>query len=581
MTDLSSLSNEQLQALYKQQSPAAMTDEQLRAAYEAMNPSVAADVAKSAGIGAVKGTIGMAGLPGDVQLMGRAAANKLNGNNGDWLTNKFTEYFPNASRFLQDATKRDMQSPLAAGLRDTTADVSGVAQMPSSNDIRVAVESQTGKLYEPKTTAGRYAQSVGEMAPGAAIGPGGVLPKIAMAVGGGLGGEAAGQATSGTSLEPYARVAGTLIGGYAPSAAARVITPAPASAERQRLAQILQDEGVTSLTAGQRSGNKTLQYAESILGDAPGAGAGASQIQQEGQRQFTEAAMRRAGAGPTATPEVLADNYARLGQEFRDLSARNTLRFDPEFSGDALNAIRNYNRVPPSQQRAIVENYVRDITEHATSTGTMPGAYYQEMRSRLSSQAKSLRQSDPTLSEALRDLRNALDSAMRRSISPADADAWDVARRQYGAQKILEKAASRAGEVTAEGNIVPANLRNAVTAENRGAYARGQGDFADLARAGSAVMAPLPNSGTGQRVAINSIATGLGGAAGGFSGAGGAGAALGALAGAAAPAAVGRVLMSRPVQAYLGNQLIGQTPEAVQESLRISRLANTLLEAMR
>ena len=35
--------------------------------------------------------------------------------------------------------------------------------------------------------------------------------------------------------------------------------------------------------------------------------------------------------------------------------------------------------------------------------------------------------------------------------------------------------------------------------QNRRAYARGQGDFADLARAGEGVMKPLPNSGTAPR----------------------------------------------------------------------------------
>jgi hypothetical protein len=76
------------------------------------------------------------------------------------------------------------------------------------------------------------------------------------------------------------------------------------------------------------------------------------------------------------------------------------------------------------------------------------------------------------------------------------------------AQKVLEKTASRAGEATAEGQIVPANLRNTVAAENRGAYARGEGEFSGLARAGAGVMAPLPNSGTGQRNIIWDVLNG-------------------------------------------------------------------------
>jgi hypothetical protein len=169
----------------------------------------------------------------------------------------------------------------------------------------------------------------------------------------------------------------------------------------------------------------------------------------------------------------------------------------------------------------------------------MPGPQYQEMRSRLSRQSKSLRNSDPTLSEALRDMRNALDNAMERSIPAGSGDAalWRQARREYGAQKTIEKAASRAGEATAEGQIVPANLRNAVSAENRGAYARGEGDFSELARAGSGVMAPLPNSGTGQRNLLTDIAK------------------------LPFTATAGRLVTSRPAQAYLGNQVMARALE--------------------
>jgi hypothetical protein len=92
----------------------------------------------------------------------------------------------------------------------------------------------------------------------------------------------------------------------------------PASAARQRLVDVLADEGVTSLTAGQRTGSKALQYGESILGRCAGRRTGRGNIQREGQEQFTRAAMRRAGQGlEDATPETLAANNQRLGNQFR------------------------------------------------------------------------------------------------------------------------------------------------------------------------------------------------------------------------------------------------------------------------
>lgn len=510
-------------------------------------PSVGADIAKSAGIGVAKGFVGLAGLPGDLAELGARGIDRA------------TQYI--GGKLGVDVKPRQDRAPTYG-----------------SGDIQKAIEGQTGEFYKPKTTAGEYAQTVGEFAPGLIGGGGaGALARrgVTQVMAPALASEAAGQYTKGTEGEPYARIAGAIGGAIAPSAVGRLVTPLPSTAARQRLVDVLADEGVTSLTAGQRTGRPALRYAESVLGDYPGAGSRASGAQQESQQQFTQAAMRRAGNGlPDATPEVLANNNARLGREFETLAARNNLTFDPQFVQDASQAIRNYERVPPSQQRAIVEGYTNDIAQHMQQGG-MPGTYYQEMRSRLSRQSNGLRQSDPTLSETLRDLRNSLDDAMVRSISPADHEAWQTARREYGAQKTIEKAASRAGEATAEGQIVPANLRNAVASgNNRGAYARGEGQFSELARAGSGIMAPLPQSGTAPRALVTGLTSGLGGALGVLHG--GAPEAIGALTmGAATPAALGRALMSRPVQGYLGNQVA--TPIVNGMDARTAAMVDALL----
>lgn len=484
------------------------------------------DIAKSGGVGLAKGGLGILGAIGDFSELGAKGLETATNFVSDKLGVK--RYEPPMDR---------SQSILNA--------------VPTSRSLQKNVESVTGEFYQPQTTAGEYAKTVGEFLPSAAAGPGSAIARVAAAMAAGVGSEAAGQYTKGTAAEPYARVAGALAGGMSPNLAGRAITPIPASAARQRLVDVLDAEGVTSLTAGQRTGSKQLQYLEEGLGNAPMAGRGAARTREEAQNQFTEATMRRAGAGPDATPEVLANNNARLGQQFEDLSARNNLNPDNQFITDLTAAVRQYRRVPDSQQRAMVQGYVDDIIDHVNA-GAMPGPQYQEMRSRLSRQANSLRQSDPTLSEALRDMRNALDDAMGRSISPADREAWTIARREYGAQKTIEKAASRAGEATAEGQIVPANLRNAVSAENRGAYARGEGEFSELARAGSGVMAPLPNSGTAQRLNALSL--------------------LNSATFGAVPAVAGRVINSTPAQAYLGNQLLagrlGNLPPAQLTVLR-------------
>jgi hypothetical protein len=175
---------------------------------------------------------------------------------------------------------------------------------------------------------------------------------------------------------------------------------------------------------------------------------------------------------------------------------------------------------------------------------------------------------DPQLSEALRGLREALDGAMERTLAarnPRAVAAWRQARREYRNMIVIEQAATGAGENAALGLISPSALRNATLSKHgRRNYGRGQGDFADLARAGEATMKPLPNSGTASRQAARNLGLGIsslvGGAAGGSAGAAfglpGAGAMAGMVAGAAVPAVAGRAMLSGPGRAYLGNQLL-------------------------
>lgn len=403
-----------------------------------------------------------------------------------------------------------------------------------SQNIQKQVEKVTGEFHKPQNTAEKYVDTAASFVPGAVAAPGGIVSNaVRYGILPGLASEAAGQATEGTTYEPYARaVAGVGAGIVNP---ARAITPLPATAARQAAVDALQREGVTSLTAGQRTGNTSLRYLEDAASTAPGAGHGAATMEAAGQHQFTDATLRRAGAAGEATPEVLAANQQRLGQSFDDLSARNTLVPDNRFINDLTGNVADYRNVPASQQRQIVQGYIDDIVGHVNN-GHMPGEAYQEMRSRLGRQSDAYRNNDPALSQALGGMQTSLDNAMRRSMSPADVEAWDTARRQYAAQKTIETAASRAGGVTAEGQITPANLRNTVATQNRGGYARGEGQFNELARSGVQVMTPLPNSGTAQRTnAFHLLNAGLLGIP---------------------QALAGRAVMSAPVQSYLANQLM-------------------------
>lgn len=487
------------------------------------------DVAASGAAGVGKGIAqGLGGL-GDIKNLASAGAN--------YVANK-AGIDPEALSTLKSIGGK-VAGVVAPGISAVASNA------PTSEDVQKGIEKVTGEFHQPTTDYGKAAEAVGEFVPGAvtaaATGGGSLAGNLTrFAAIPGITSALADKYLPEGEWKPYQKagltMASTLIN------PARAVTPLPASEAKRAAVDVLEREGVTSLTAGQRTGNKSLQYLESAASHAPGAGHGAARVEAEGQSQFTNAAVRRAGAAGEATPEVLSANQRRLGNAFQDLSDRNDLVPDNQFINDVVDAARNYRRVPDSQQRQMVQGYIDDIVGHVNN-GHMPGPEYQEMRSRLSRQANSLRQSDPTLSEALRDMRNALDNGMSRSISPEDRELWQRVRREYGAQKVIEKAASRSGEITAEGQITPANLRNTVSAENRGAYSRGEGDFNELARAGVQVMTPLPNSGTAQRAnAFHLLNAGLFGVP---------------------QALAGRAVMSPPVQSYLSNQLMnGALPDS-------------------
>lgn len=360
---------------------------------------------------------------------------------------------------------------------------------------------------------------------------------------------------------------GAVIGGAVPiiargiGAATRPLATPP---ERQAAVDVFQREGIP-MSAGQRTGSKALRYSESFLGDAPLSGGQATRAAEAQGEAFTDAAMRRVGAEGRATPENLSAARDRIGGAFNELSGRNALQADPQLGRDLGAALTEYSAVLPSEQRQIVGNIASDIVQRVQQGGgTIAGRDYQTIRSRLSRMAQNARVNDPEFSQAIRSMRDALDEGMTRSISGADAEAWNAARQQWGNLKTLERAASGAGESAATGLISPQQLRVAASsgAGNRGAYARGQGDFAELARAGNVIMDRLPNSGTAQRNLLT-------GQIGGGSAAAVTGDPLTAAIISLGPGALGRALWTGPVQRFLAGETISpMARQAIEARVR-------------
>lgn len=491
---------------------------------------VAGDVAKSAGIGLVQGGIGMATLPGNLEALGRAGINA------------------------------------AAGVVGAQPPVSGETFLPTYSDWKGAIEQRTGEFYKPKTTMGEYARTAGEFAPLAVGGPAGWAGRAARVAIPAVTSETAGQMTEGTALEPWARAGGALIGGMLPNTAARVVTPAPANAARQGAVQALENEGVTALTAGQRTGNERLRWIEDATAMFPGGGGRATAMQQQANEQFTRAALRRAGVdADRASPDVLNDAFTNIGREYQNFAHATNVP-GTQASFNRFRAIAADYRGNTSNAMRIdrVGDYADELANRLQNPVGITGRQYNTYRSELSRFQREQR-SNPQAADAIGRMIEALDTAMLRATPAAQRGqvrhALQDRNRRYRNLLAIEDAAAFApgtgAYANAPGILTPNSLKNSIRKLDKKGYTRNRNDMAPLARAGVDVITPLRSSGTAERNLAQGIVS--------------APAAIGAgvlsagdpwmmLAGAVAPplikAATARGLMSGPAQRYFANQRI-------------------------
>lgn len=167
------------------------------------------DTIKAGGAGLARGTAHLVGLPGTV---GGGIESGLN-----WLKAKGYE--------------------LATGEKPEPGGFWAGVQTPnplSGGNLQEAMSAATEGAtdYRGKTVPGQYAGTAGEFIPAAVAFGGANLPNIIKTgIVPALTSETAGQATKDTALEPWARIAGALLGGWAGSKMAKTANPLPTAKE--------------------------------------------------------------------------------------------------------------------------------------------------------------------------------------------------------------------------------------------------------------------------------------------------------------------------------------------------------------
>jgi len=336
-----------------------------------------------------------------------------------------------------------------------------------------------------------------------------------------------------------------------------VISPAVTA---KGAAQDLLDKGVP-VRLDQTTDSRLVKNIGAAMDNMPFT-SGVRQSQKQAQNEaLNRAASRTMGADfAKITDDAMGQARAPISAAFTDLASRNTLTDTPTLVKGLIDVQNNIAKLPANIKGA-VQAHVDDIIQKIDpTTGTMPGDVYRMLDTQLGKAMKG----GGDMAGALGPVRDSLRSAMDNSISKADQEAWQTARRQYGNMMAIANSRDKFG------NILPTTLYNKTAKGNSSVKFGGGSDLAELARAAREIVPnSVGDSGTAQRLMMQNLLQygSLGGAGAGY------GAATGQdpYASAAKFAGVGllgnmgaRAMGSNVGNGYMANNLL---PEAMKKLL--------------
>jgi hypothetical protein len=373
-----------------------------------------------------------------------------------------------------------------------------------------AANGELARISKEEAENTRLFEQLSERRPVATL-IGGAAPLVAAPVlGSGIAGMAAGAAIPGlleygTPQERLTRgalgAAGGAAGAVAGKALSRLAKPVRELPDAARADAIAAAQRIGyKVPVGQQTGSRAVQTIEQQLAKNPVTASAAQRVNAGNQAAVNRAVARAMGENADSlTDDVLSAAQKRIGQQFDDIAARNTVDVS---QGPLLNRLVALD----TEQQALgsfADPQVTALVDKGldlAARGKVDGKTYQFIRSELGRKAESaFNGGNSSLGAALRSVKGALDDAANASISKADRAAWSEARSQWRAFKIASK---RMGVVEG-GNVSPARLATRVD-KSRGDIPQG---IRDVAKIGE-TFKPLPDSGTAGNSVAQMLLTG-------------------------------------------------------------------------
>lgn len=434
----------------------------------------------------------------------------------------------------------------ALGMEEPSMVSRALAALPDTRKMLEAVpligpESR----YQAPGTAGEYISTAGEFAGGA--GGSARLGKIAasrLAGGGkavkdigatagdvlrygaapGFASEAAGQATEGSPIEPYART----VAGLGTS-----LLAAPRSAKYTRgadpdelaMANRLGAAGVKP-TAGQLADSPSLMRAEGTSGPTG--------KQLEG---FTIATLRSAGntVDKRATAPVLRRTQNTITKGMNDILKDVDVPIDTNLGQRTLTVADDYfagsagRKIPPALRS--INDSLLDLSTQPNGVSKIPASDLRKWRTTAGIYTTSKEEMTRAAAHALRELIDDASEAALTSLGRADdIGKLGVLRNQYRNFLTIADASTKGGRQGARGILTPERVSSAST-RTVGKINRATGKGTDLTELANDALAMIGAAPTTEAGALRRVALGVGGGAG-------SGAAVGSLVGGGLPGAM-------------------------------------------
>lgn len=409
-----------------------------------------------------------------------------------------------ASQTPQQEVPGVMQSMMIGAGRAADKVLSGITQMylgarGEESALRglAQQEAEKDEAYAPLQQARPIATGVGEALPAFAlpIGGGGSILGLAARTGAAAAAPEALKYGSFGERAGRAGVAGIggAVGGAGGGLLSRALKPAGVGA------QAVSDDALAAArrigfqpTPGQIAQNPAMQNFENYLARSPGSSGRMASLADSNQRAINQAVARALGEKADDVGEAtLKAAETRIGGEFTRLQGITAPVLGDDFV-NSLASIESANAARGPFRSAKIDDLVNKGLDLAAKNN-LSGKAYKEIRSELSSAATTaFKGGDATLGQALKTIRDSLDDAAKASLSKSDQAAWDAARQQWQALKMVTK-----GNVAEAGNVSAPRLAAVARRDLPGFRTGGaQGPLADVARVGEAFKgAQNPNSG--------------------------------------------------------------------------------------